>query len=126
MSAPFYEPLECGVGDLEQVRRERDEARAECARLKSSASDAPPHHTFELTLKVGSCDWERVVQMVQELADHVADHGPACNRCGAGPGIGYSVEIDHDPSVTEETYRAALDAWCKQRREERQNKESEQ
>lgn len=84
------------------------------------ADSAPPKHTFELTIKVGSCDWSRVVEMLHELADHVAEHGPACNRCGAGPGIGYSVEVDHDPNVTEATYRAALDAWCAKRREERE------
>lgn len=70
-----------------------------------------PAHTFELTVRVGSCDWELLVDELERTAQHVREHGPTCNLVSGGAGRTCSVHVEHHPDVTEESFRQALNKW---------------
>lgn len=75
----------------------------------------PPVHTYEVTIRVGGCDWADVLRRIAELAEHIETHGPECNLASGGAGTAASIDVRHHADVTEETYRAALEAWLETR-----------
>lgn len=71
-----------------------------------------PQHAFEVRINIGGETWDYVVRTLDELAEHVAGHGPDCNMCSGGAGGSHSVTITtRDVSV--EQFRAELEEWRK-------------
>lgn len=71
----------------------------------------PPMPTFTLTLTIGACEWDCLVQRLEEETRHIAEHGPECRAVWGGAGTHGQVEIDRRPEVTREAYEKALHEW---------------
>lgn len=91
----------------------------------SEHTNPPPSPTFELTVKVGSCDWSLVVEELERTAQHVREHGPTCNLVSGGAGRTCSVQVVHHQEVTEQSYRAALHAWWQDGKAQRDDPKGE-
>lgn len=75
-----------------------------------SEKEAPPRHAFELTVKIGGDDWDYVLRVMAELADHLQEHGPECSMCSGGGGGCHSVHIERR-EVSPEEYHRELQEW---------------
>ena len=76
----------------------------------------PPAHAFELRISIGGENWDYVVRTLQELADHIPEHGPTCGLCSGGAGGSHSVTI-HQRDVTPEQYHIELQQWLASHKE---------
>lgn len=77
-----------------------------------------PHRAYELDIHVGGDTWYDVMRNLEELADHIPDHGPACSSASGSPSCGHSVTVTHRPEMTHEKYIEALTAYLEARRAE--------
>jgi hypothetical protein len=84
--------------------------RFAAALRERSGEPAAPMHAFEVRISIGGETWDYVVRTLDELADHIALHGPGCNMCSGGAGGSHSVTIA-ERDITPEAYRAELEEW---------------
>lgn len=84
------------------------------ARLQDTTA---PCRRFEMTMRISGDDWPEVLRMLEDYAQHVADHGPACDRVTGGYGAGAYVAIVERPDVTHDSYFEALELYLARERE---------
>ena len=83
-----------------------------------------PKRCYELTIRIGSDDWEGVAQDLQWLAQHIPDHGPECDSCMGGGSHGHTVTVVHRPEMTHERYFAELETYLDATRPHRKRRPS--
>lgn len=79
-----------------------------------------PHRRWRLTLDLEADSFDRLVGALEQLALDLslrpgAEPNPRDITSGA-PDAGYVARITEDPSITPESYRAALETWIAERR----------
>lgn len=71
---------------------------------------APPMPAFTVTLSVGACEWDRLMDRMEEEVRHIREHGPDCKACWGGAGTHGHVTIQRR-DITQEDYDAELAVW---------------
>jgi hypothetical protein len=72
--------------------------------------EKPPQHAFEVRISIGGDDWGYILRTVDELAEHIRDHGAECGLSSGGAGGCHSVDIC-EREVTPQQYHDELQAW---------------
>lgn len=75
------------------------------------ADPQKPVRPYELRISIGADSWDEAMRALQDIADHVAEHGVKCDLCSGGPSSGYTVTIAHDPEQTHDRYVEQLTAY---------------
>jgi hypothetical protein len=77
-----------------------------------------PSRRFELTIRISGDDWASVLRMLGDYAQHVAEHGPKCDRVTGGYDSGAYVRVEERPDVTHDSYFEALDLYLSRERKQ--------
>ena len=70
-----------------------------------------PKRCYTITVVVGGDTWADAARQLQQVADHVVDHGPECNETSGGPVSGSHVTIEHRPETTHDAYFEEIERW---------------
>lgn len=77
----------------------------------------PPRRPVELAIHIGGDDWAETLSELQRLADYAKAHGPDCHHTRGGERSSGQIRVE-TRDVSPEDYRAELDSWWGQQREE--------
>lgn len=88
------------------------------AEAKRAAMLAAPRHRIEMTLKIGVDTADALINELHGIADRLDREGcDAPRNIATGfPGGSWHLEINHDPAMTGELFREALEEWMKSER----------
>lgn len=67
-----------------------------------------PKRAFELRITIGADDWRTLVNELQDLVNHIEEHGTVCNSVSGGCSSNHIVAITQDPTMTNERYMVEL------------------
>ena len=70
-----------------------------------------PKRRWTIDVHASGDEWVDAVTRLRELADHVEEHGQACEMVMGGHVSSGYVHVRHDPDMTHEKYGQALDAY---------------
>lgn len=63
-----------------------------------------PKRAYNIEITVTADTWERLVADLEELLVHVSARGPQCDCIRGGCSSSSSVEVRHDPTMSNEKY----------------------
>lgn len=69
-----------------------------------------PTRAVRLTLKLDADDMQELAWALRNIADR-AERGEMTTGCTGGPSSGYIYELLQDPTITHDSYHAALRAY---------------
>jgi hypothetical protein len=72
-----------------------------------------PHKRFTVILKIDAHSWEEAARYIEEFAEHVVEHGQACQLISSGRGW---IKVIERPEQTEANYDEQLERWFQARR----------
>lgn len=87
-----------------------DEATPAKVRLTDGLGRVAPTRAVRLTLKLDADDMQELAWALRNIADR-AERGDMTTGCTGGPSSGYIYELLHDPTITHDSYHAALRAY---------------
>lgn len=87
----------------------RECAKELCEMIKPEEEPAP-RHAFEVNLSIGSCEWDHVLECVDEMRRELESHGPECGLTSGGWRGCMSIDIQRR-EVTPDDYRKELSEW---------------
>ncbi len=73
-----------------------------------------PKRCFELKIEIGGDEWAHVGHQLQWLANHLDDHGPACNSAMGSIDSYHLVAVEHRPEITPEIFQENLKKYVEQ------------
>lgn len=78
-----------------------------------------PRRRWDIVVKVGADSLADAANALEAIARDLDRDGRASpiDIVSGSPSVGYTVEGDENPSITHESYFAAVDAWLKAREE---------
>lgn len=80
-------------------------------RAQAKPKEEPaPRHAFEVNLSIGSCEWDHVLECVDEMRRELESHGPECRLTSGGWRGCMSIDIQRR-EVTPDDYRKELSEW---------------
>lgn len=75
-----------------------------------SDGDMPPYPTYTVEISIGACDWERLVEVLDDTVRRVKN-GTVKNTIWGGAGTHGHARVVHRQEVTDASYKAALSDW---------------
>lgn len=78
--------------------------------MSDEPKQAPPQHTFEVSIRIGGETWEYVERVINEIAEYVKAHGPDANLISGGAGGCHGVTV-MTREISPETYLEELEVW---------------
>lgn len=67
-----------------------------------------PKRAFTIELVAGGDTFADAADLIREMADHVGDHGVACDFVSGGPSRGGFIRISKRPEMTHDRYHDEL------------------
>lgn len=75
-----------------------------------SEKQESPMHPFEVRISIGGDDWDYVLRTINDLAQHLREHGPECSLLSGGADGCHSVTVmRRDVSI--EDFHRELHQW---------------